>query len=53
MARITVAVISQVADLVLLSLALLQKITGKTRAEVLAACKAESTKTDELLKKLR
>ena len=50
---IPVGVISQVADILLLTIALMQRITGKTREEVLKAIKEEGIKTNELLKKLR
>ena len=50
---IPVGLINQIADLFILSLSLMQKITGKTREEVLAAAAKAEIKTDELLKKLR
>jgi len=49
----TIGAISKVTDILLLSLILLQQITGKSRDEVLAAIKDESAKTDELIAKLR
>ena len=49
----TIGTISKLADILLLSLILLQQITGKSRDEVLEAIKDESAKTDELIKKLR
>lgn len=45
--------INKVADILLLTLILLQGITGKSRQEVLNAISDESTKTDELIAKLR
>lgn len=50
---IPIALISQVADILLLTLSLMQKVTGKTREEVLKAIVSEEIKTNELLKKLR
>jgi len=47
------AVVSKIADILLLSLMLLQEITNKSREEVLDMIKNESIKTDELLKKLK
>jgi len=49
----TTDTINKIADILLLSLILLQNITGKSRAEVLDAIKDESAKTDELIRKLR
>jgi len=50
---IPVAIINQVSDILLLSVMLMQQITGKSREEVLDAIKEEGIKTDDLLKKLR
>lgn len=44
---------NKVADILLISLMLLQQITGKSREEVLEAIKDESARTNELLDKLR
>ena len=51
--RTPVAVISQIADIIFLSISLMQQITGKSMAEVLEIIKEEEAKTDELLEKLR
>lgn len=51
--KFPVTIINQIADIVLLSIMLMQQITGKSRDEVLEAMKYEGIKTDELLKKLR
>jgi len=45
--------VNGITDILLLSLILLQQITGKSREEVLQAIKDEGIKTDELLAKLR
>ena len=50
---IPLGMISQVADLVLLTVMLLQDITGKSRQQVLDAIMDENIETDELLKRLR
>lgn len=49
----TIDAIDKVTDIMLLSLILLQGITGKSREEILEAIKDESAKTDELLEKLK
>lgn len=49
----TIDTIDKITDILLISLMLLQQITGKSREEVLEAIKDENQKTDELLKKLR
>ena len=49
----TIDTIDKVTDIVLLSLMLLQQISGKSRDEVLNAIRDEDGKTDELIKKLR
>lgn len=45
--------VDKITDILLISLMLLQQITGKSREEVLEAIRDEGQKTDELLKKLR
>lgn len=45
--------IDKISDILLISLMLLQQITGKSRQEVLDAMKDEGIKSDELLKQLR
>jgi len=45
--------VNGITDILLLSLILLQQITGKSREEVLLAIKDEGIKTDELIAKLR
>lgn len=49
----TIDAINKVADILLLSLILMQQLTGKSREEVLAAIADESAKTDGLISKLR
>jgi len=49
----TLDAIDKISDIILLSLILLQNITGKSREEVLQAIKDEGIKTDELIAKLR
>jgi len=49
----TIDAINKVADILLLSLMLLQQITGKSRDEVLSAIADESSRTDELISRLR
>lgn len=46
-------VINKVADLFILSISLMQTVTGKTKEEVLKAAAEAEIKTDELIKKLR
>ncbi len=49
----TLGTIDKIADILLISLMLLQEISGKSRAEVLESIKDEGIKTDELINKLR
>jgi len=49
----TIDAIEKVTDILLLSLILLQGITGKSREEVFKAIDEESRRTDELLSRLR
>ena len=49
----TLDTIDKVTDIVLLSLMLLQQISGKSKDEVLNAIRDEDGKTDDLIKKLR
>lgn len=44
---------NKAADILLISLMLLQQITGKSKEEVLTAIKDESQRTDELIARLR
>jgi len=48
-----IELIDKALDLVIISIALLQEISGKSREEILDAIKSEEAKTDKLLEKLR
>ena len=50
---VPIGVISQVADLLLMTLMLLQDITGKSREQILDSIMDENIKTDELLEELK
>ena len=45
--------IDKTIDIILLSLTLLQQVSGKSQEEILEMIKEEGEKTDALLKKLR
>ena len=49
----TLETVDKIADILLISLMLLQQISGKSREEILESIKDEGVKTDELLSKLR
>ena len=46
-------IVDKVSDIILMSLILLQEVSGKSREEILEAIKDEGIKTDDLIKRLR